>query len=80
MPEEYEVASLDAMRDMDEEDGSNGVAQERTYLFNIQTTLSVRAESLEHAEEILTETDSDELADNPRITIIENDVMFVEEN
>jgi len=80
MPEEYEVTSLDAMRDMDEENGTDGMEEERTYLFNIQTTIQVRAYSLEEAEAILMEYDGDDVYNSKYVTVMDNDVMFVEED
>lgn len=59
MPQEYELTSLDAMRDVDEEDGTTGMAPARRYLFVLSESITVTAGSLEEAEEILNEEDYD---------------------
>jgi len=60
MPEDYELTSLDAMRDMDEEDGPNGMASTRRYLFILSENITVKAESQEEAERMILEEDYDE--------------------
>jgi hypothetical protein len=66
------------MRDLDEEDGDDGVDPQRSYLFNIQTSISIRAESLDEAEDILEE--ADDYDNNPNIRVIETEVNYVGED
>ena len=75
MSQEHDVTSLDTMRDLDEEDGSEGVAQERTYLFNIQTSYAVTAPDEDTAYDILMENENED-----RIRVLDQDVMYVGED
>jgi hypothetical protein len=75
MPTADDVASIDAMRDMDEEDGTEGVAQEGTYLFNVQTSYAVTATSEDEAYDILMENEAED-----RIRVLDQDVMYVGED
>ena len=71
-----DTASLDAMRDMDEEDGAERMAPEGTYLFNIQTSYSVRAENEDAAYELLME----DTGESERIRVLDQDVQYVGED
>jgi hypothetical protein len=51
MPSEYDVASIDAMRDMDEEEGAERLDEERLYRLVLSSTYEVRALSPKDAEE-----------------------------
>lgn len=76
MSSDYGVASLDTMRDMDEEDGAEGMVQEGTYLFNIQTSYSVRAENEDAAYDLLME----DIDGNERIRVLDQDIQYVGED
>jgi len=71
------TASIDSLRDMDEENEDEGLDKTRTYLFNIMTTVAIRAGDLDEAEEILEEEDYE---DSPNIRIVDQDIQYVGED
>ena len=76
MPKKHDTATLNAMRDLDEEDEDTGLDETRSYLFNIGVSVAVRAESLDEAEEILEE---DDYYNSPNIRILDIDTDYIGE-
>ena len=75
MSKDYDATSLDSLRDLDEEDGDEGMVQERTYLFNVQTSYAITAASEDEAYDILMEYE-----DERRMRVLDQDVQFVGED
>jgi len=75
MSKDYDATSLDSLRDLDEEDGDEGMVQERTYLFNVQTSYAITASGEDEAYDILMENE-----DERRMRVLDQDVQFVGED
>lgn len=74
MSKKNDFASLNAMRDLDEEDEDTGLDTSGSYLFDITISVAVRAESLDEAEAILEE---DDYANSRNVRILDINTDYI---